>query len=214
LIVSQKPDVVLLQEVQTWDDNQPARYKALLEQLTGVQWRLQWAPVNQSASTEGNLVLTRLPVVSSTSTKLHATGDHSALYSNRSVAQATVRVGGVPVHVFSTHLDAYNRTHRTAQLLDLMAWADRFGERRIVGGDFNAWWGEYWIITMMGDYYDTWLDLTGSKQNGHTIDQAVRFDYLFRSKDGGSKVQPTRVVVPVTYLSDHNPVVADYVVRP
>jgi len=95
-----------------------------------------------------------------------------------------------------------------------MDWTEGFGERRIVGGDFNSWWGEYWIITMMGDYYDTWFDMTGSKQNGHTVNNAVRFDYLFRAKHGADDVKPTKVYVPVTWLSDHNPVIADYKVTP
>jgi endonuclease/exonuclease/phosphatase family metal-dependent hydrolase len=213
-IADQNPQVVALQEVQTWDENQPARYKALLEQYTGVAWHLQWAPVNGNAGTEGNVILTRLPVVSSTYFQMHATGDHDALYSNRSTAQATVTVGGVKVHVFSTHLDWYNTAHRTAQLHDMMAWTETFGARRIVGGDFNSWWGESWIITMMGDYYDTWLDVTGSKQNGHTVNNAVRFDYLFRAKDGATQITPTRITAPATALSDHNPVIADYLVKP
>jgi endonuclease/exonuclease/phosphatase family metal-dependent hydrolase len=213
-IANQNPHVVLLQEVQTWDENQPARFKALLEQYTGVAWREQWAPVNGRAGTEGNMVLTRLPVVSSSAKQLHATGDHDAMYSNRSVAHTTVRVGGVSVHLFSTHLDWYNTSHRTAQLLDMMEWTRGFGARRIVGGDFNSWWGEYWIITMMADYYDTWLDITGSKDNGYTVNNAVRFDYLFRAKEGGSNIRPQRIMAPSTTLSDHNPVIADYIVTP
>jgi endonuclease/exonuclease/phosphatase family metal-dependent hydrolase len=212
-IASQNPHVVLLQEVQTWKENLPARYEALLEQYTGVPWSMQWAPVINSQSTEGNVVLTRLPVVSSTYHQMHATGDWTAMYSNRSVAQATVLVGGVPVNVFSTHLDYYNTTHRTAQLLDMMAWAAKFGPRRIVGGDFNSWWGEYWTITMRADYYDTWQDITGSLVNGHTIGD-VRFDYLFRAKEAAYSITPTRIVTPWTSLSDHNPVIADYTVKP
>ena len=34
-IASQQPDVVALQEVETWDENQPQRYKQLLEQYHG-----------------------------------------------------------------------------------------------------------------------------------------------------------------------------------
>lgn len=213
-IADQKPHVVALQEVQTWDEYQPARYKALLEQYTGAKWHVQWAPVNKRSGTEGNVLLTRLPVASSTSFQMHATGDYDALYSNRSVAQTTITVGGIKVHVFSTHLDWYNTAHRTAQLQDMMEWTRRFGARRIVGGDFNSWWGEYWIVTMMGDYYDTWLDVTGSKQNGYTVNNAVRFDYLFRSKHGSDDLRPVKVFVPTTSLSDHNPVIADFVVSP
>ena len=213
-MVAQAPQVIVLQEVQTWDENQPSKLKTLLEQQTGATWTLQWAPVTASAGTEGNVVLTRLPVSSSASFQMHATSDYTKIGPNRSVAQATISVGGVPVHVFSTHLDYENTTYRTAQLIDMMDWTEKFGAKRIVGGDFNSWWGEYWITTMMGDYTDTWQDVTGSNQNGYTVNNAVRFDYLFRSKIGSDKVTPTKVYVPVTTLSDHNPVIADFKVTP
>jgi endonuclease/exonuclease/phosphatase family metal-dependent hydrolase len=35
-IVSHSPHVVVLQEVQTWDEHQPSKLKSLLEQQTGV----------------------------------------------------------------------------------------------------------------------------------------------------------------------------------
>jgi endonuclease/exonuclease/phosphatase family metal-dependent hydrolase len=211
-IASQNPHVVVLQEVQDWVENLPGRYKSLLEQYTGVPWSLQWAPVINKPYTEGNLVLTRLPVVSSTYHQMHATGDWHAMYSNRSAAQATVLVGGIPVHVFSVHLDYYNTTHRTAQLLDMMAWARTFGARRIVAGDFNAMPREYWITNMKGDYFDTWHDLTGSDQHGGTIN-GVRFDYQFRAKEAADLITPLTVRTPSTTFSDHNPVIADYRVR-
>ena len=213
-IVAQNPHVVVLQEVQTWSENQPSKLKTLLEQQTGVSWTLVWAPVTSAAGTEGNVVLSRLPVASSATFQMHASSDWTKIGPNRSVAKATVTVGGVPVHVFSTHLDYANTSYRTSHLLDMMEWTAQFGAKRIVGGDFNSWWGEYWITTMMSEYYDTWQEVTGSNQNGYTLNNAVRFDYLFYSKQGSDKVRPTKVYVPVTSLSDHNPVVADYSVVP
>lgn len=121
----------------------------------------------------------------------------------------TVSIRGVHVHVFSTHLDYYNASHRTAQLQDLMAWSEKYGARRIVAGDFNSTPGTYWITTMSGDYRDTWRDVTGSNSGGGTIN-GVRFDYLFRSKDGDDDVRPVKIQVPKTRLSDHSPVIADY----
>jgi endonuclease/exonuclease/phosphatase family metal-dependent hydrolase len=213
-MVSQNPHVIALQEVQTWDHNQPSILESELERLTGVNWTKVWAPINSNGGTEGNIILTRLPVSSSSTHQMHANGDWSSIGPNRSVAQATVTVGGVPVNVFSTHLDYYSTTYRTAQLLDLMHWTSKFGAKRIVGGDFNSWWGEYWITTMMGDYYDTWSEVMNNKDGGYTVNNAVRFDYLFRSKNGSDKVRPTKVFVPSTSLSDHQPVVADYSVVP
>jgi endonuclease/exonuclease/phosphatase family metal-dependent hydrolase len=212
-IVSHQPHVVVLQEVQTWDENQPSKLKTLLEQQTGTTWTLVWAPVTASTGTEGNVVLTRLPVSSSATLQMHATSDWTKIGPNRSVAQATVSVGGVAVHVFSTHLDYANTSYRTAQLLEMMEWTSTFGAKRIVGGDFNSSPGDYWISTMMSEYYDTWQDVTGSAKYGYTLN-TVRFDYLFRSKVGADKITPTNVYVPVTTLSDHYPVIADYSVVP
>ncbi len=209
-IASHNPDVVALQEVETWDENQPQRYKQLLEQYTGQAWTVVWAPVINTASTEGNVILTRLPVVSQNTFQMHATSNYNEMYANRSVAQATVRVSGVDVNVFSTHLDYYNTSYRTTQLNQLMTWALNFGGPRLVSGDFNSWWGEYWITTMQQQYTDTWQDFTGSNQNGYTVNNAVRFDYIFRSMDGGWRATPTNAYVPVTTLSDHNPVIADF----
>lgn len=213
-IASHQPHVVVLQEVQTWDENQPGKLKTLLEQQTGTPWTLVWAPVTASSGTEGNVVLTRLPVSSSATLQMHATSDWTKIGPNRSVAQATISVGGVAVHVFSTHLDYANTSYRTAQLLEMMEWTATFGAKRIVGGDFNSSPGDYWNSTMMSEYYDTWQDVTGSAKYGYTVNNSVRFDYLFRSKIGADKITPTHVYVPVTTLSDHYPVIADYSVVP
>ena len=70
------------------------------------------------------------------------------------------------MNVFSTHLDYYSTSYRTTQLQQLMTWALNFGGPRLVGGDFNSWWGENWITTMMTQNTDTWQDYTGSNQNG------------------------------------------------
>jgi endonuclease/exonuclease/phosphatase family metal-dependent hydrolase len=212
-MVSHSPDVLLLQEVQTWDEDQPSRLKALLEQQTGVAWHLQWAPVTVSRGTEGNAVLTRLPVTSSTYIQMHATSDWTTIGPNRSAAQATILVGGVSLYVFSTHLEYYNANYRSAHLQELLPWVAQFGPRRILGGDLNSLPSEWFITTVKRDYHDTWEDVTGSSEGGHTRPRG-RIDYLFRSKAGSDHVRPTNVFMPVTTLSDHNPVIADYTVVP
>ena len=65
---------------------------------------------------------------------------------------------------------------------------------------------------MTGDYYDTWRDVTGSNENGYTVNGAVRFDYLFRAHTDTWRITPNAVWVPWTGTSDHNPVIADYTV--
>jgi endonuclease/exonuclease/phosphatase family metal-dependent hydrolase len=195
-------DVILLQEASTWDGNQPTQFPILLQQRTGQTWRAVFAP-HQGSGGEGTLILTRLPIVSSSTSN----------YLNRGFARATVKVGSVNVNVFSAHLAWSPTSYRTSQLNHLMNWAGQFAGAEIVGGDFNSWWGESWIRTMETKYTDTWQDVTGSDLNGYTLNGAVRFDYLFRARDAASRLTPTSCSVISTSLSDHRPVVATYTVR-
>ena len=196
-------DVVLLQEASTFDEYMPSTYAARLRQLTGDQWYSVWAPHGgRYTENEGTLILSRLPIV-----------DRSTMNATeRGFARAVVNVGGVNVTILSVHLD-WDTGMRSAQLAAFLSWSQQFAGPRIAGGDFNAWWGEWWIRQMETAYSDTWQDVTGSEEDGYTLNDAVRFDYLFRSYDGHSRLVPTGCWVRNTNLSDHDPVIADYVVR-
>jgi endonuclease/exonuclease/phosphatase (EEP) superfamily protein YafD len=126
--------------------------------------------------------------------------------------RALIYVGGVPIQLFANHLDYYDTGVRTRELTDLMNWARSFSGTKLIGGDFNSWWGEWWILQMETEYSDTWRDYTGSNANGYTTGN-VRFDYLFRSFDGAGHLTPLGASVPWTALSDHRPVVGDYSVQ-
>ena len=93
-----------------------------------------------------------------------------------------------------------------------MAWARQFAGPRLAGGDFNSWWGEWWIGQMRTEYSDTWLDYSGMQDGAYTTG-AVRFDYIFRAFDNAWRVTPTKAFVPYTELSDHRPFVADFKVQ-
>jgi endonuclease/exonuclease/phosphatase family metal-dependent hydrolase len=201
VMANSSADVILLQEASTWDGDQPNSFPAKLKALTGRTWYKVWSSHNRTGSGEGTLILTRLPVVSSS----------IANYNNRGFSRVAVSVNGVTIDIFNGHLDV-NTSLRTSELRSWMAWMDTFSGPEIAGGDFNAWWGESWIKTMETKYSDTWQDYTGSDQNGHTIGN-VRFDYLFRSRDSNGRLTPTAASVVSTSTSDHRPVIADYVVR-
>ena len=66
---------------------------------------------------------------------------------------------------------------------------------------------------METEYSDIWEMVTGSVQNGYTLNGAVRFDYIFRSFTDESRLTATRCWVKTTSLSDHWPVLADFTVR-
>jgi endonuclease/exonuclease/phosphatase family metal-dependent hydrolase len=203
-IVNSGADVVLLQEASTFEEYMPTTYADRLRQLTGQTWYHVWAPAEPCPNAcQGFLILSKLPIVSSA----------SATFAGAATARAMINVGGVNVNLFGLHLEYYDTNKRTAQLLQIMDWARQFSAPRIVGGDFNSWWGEWWIAQMESEYTDTWQDVTGSDLNGYTLNGSVRFDYLFRSRDQASRLTPTACWVQSTGLSDHSLVIADYQVR-
>jgi endonuclease/exonuclease/phosphatase family metal-dependent hydrolase len=157
---------------------------------------------NGGTTGEGTLILTRLPLVSSSTANFH----------DRGFSRIAVSINGVTIDLFSGHLAWSPTSLRTSQLTSWMSWMRNFSGPEIAGGDFNAWWGESWITTMETEYTDTWQDVTGSDQNGYTLNN-VRFDYLFRARDAASHLVPRTCTVISTSTSDHRPVVAEYAVR-
>ena len=197
--------VVALQEASTYAENMPVTYRDRLKSLTGKTWYSVWAPHTTNAYSEGTIILSRYPIVS-WSVLRHE--------SSRAFARAQIDVGGVRVQVFSVHLEYSDRAKRTRQLSAFMAWAKTFAGPRLVGGDFNSWWGESWIQTMETQYSDTWEMVTGSVQNGYTLTGTVRFDYIFRAFTDESRVRPTKCWVSSSGgLSDHALLLADFTVR-
>jgi endonuclease/exonuclease/phosphatase family metal-dependent hydrolase len=198
-------DVALLQEAQTWDEYMPNTYRDRLRQLTGQTWYSAWAGSTWDCGggCQGTLILSRYPIVDSTAAILDGAG----------TARALIDVGGVHVNVFSVHLEYYDTDRRSSQLWQLLEWSRQFGGPRIIGGDFNSWWGEWWIYQMETEYTDSWQDVTGTDEGGYTLNGAVRFDYLFRAYDGNWRLTPTNCWVPGTSRSDHSPVIAEYSVR-
>jgi endonuclease/exonuclease/phosphatase family metal-dependent hydrolase len=203
-IAASGADVVLLQEAQTWDEHMPTTYAQRLGELTGQQWHSVWADTGDcGGGCQGTLILSRLPIVDSS----------VAVFDGTPVGRAVIDVGGVRVNVFNVHLEYYDSSRRSSQLQQLMDWTRQFGGPRLVGGDFNSWWGEWWIHQMETEYSDTWQDVTGSDENGYTLNGAVRFDYLFRAFEGADRLTPVSAEVRGAGLSDHEPLVAQYSVR-
>jgi endonuclease/exonuclease/phosphatase family metal-dependent hydrolase len=205
VIASSGADVVAMQEASTYDENMPVTYTDRLRQLTGQTWYSAWGPSLASGASQGTLILSRFPIVNSQPAVLDGTG----------LVRALIDVGGVRVQVFAIHLEYYDTAKRTRQLNLLMDWARQYAEPTILAGDFNSWWGEWWIQTTKTEYSDTWEDVTGSVQNGYTLNGSVRFDYLFRAHKQNQRLTPTAcwVTVPALTLSDHWPVTADFTVR-
>ena len=203
VIATSGADVATLQEASTYDENMPVTYVDRLRQLTGNTWYSAWGPSLASGASQGTLILSRYPIVNTTSTIIEGTG----------TVRALIDINGIRVHIFAVHLEYYDTAKRTRQLTQFMDWSRSFGGPRLVGGDFNSWWGESWIAQMKTEHSDTWEDVSGSVQNGYTLNGSVRFDYLFRAFIGNEHLSPTACWVQTTSYSDHWPVIADYTVR-
>ena len=202
VIASSGADVVLLQEASRFEEDMPTTYPERLRQLTGETWQSVWAPhYGRYSENEGTLILTRLPVVDRSVRRIY----------DRGFSRVLVDIGGVHVNVLNAHLDWYDSGMRSAQLEDFMWWGRQFSGPRIAGGDFNAWWGEWWIRRMTEEHTDTWADVQGTFEGGFTCcPGGVRFDYLFRAFTDNWRITPTGVWTPWSSASDHLPVVADY----
>ncbi|AJE84192.1 MULTISPECIES: endonuclease/exonuclease/phosphatase family protein [Streptomyces] len=126
--------------------------------------------------------------------------------------EVVVRVRGVPVHVYATHLDYRgDPAVRTAQVADtrrLMAEdCDRHGRcpRQILLGDFNA-------EPTAPELAPLWRELTDADPSGPSYpaqDPVKRIDYVAVGE--GVRVRDARVVASLA--SDHLPVVADLRLR-
>ncbi|WP_327368779.1 endonuclease/exonuclease/phosphatase family protein [Streptomyces sp. NBC_01217] len=127
--------------------------------------------------------------------------------------EAVLRVKGLPVHVYVTHLDyRADPSVRTAQVADtrrVMAEDRAPGRqkvRQILLGDFNA-------APAAPELAPLWQELTDIEPGGPTYpaqDPVQRIDYVAVSKDS---VRVRHAAVAETLASDHRPVVADLLLR-
>ncbi|MFJ7496261.1 endonuclease/exonuclease/phosphatase family protein [Streptomyces sp. NPDC097727] len=127
--------------------------------------------------------------------------------------EVVLRVKGLPVHVYVTHLDYRgDPSVRTAQVADtrrVMAEDEAPGRqkvRQILLGDFNA-------APAAPELAPLWQELTDIEPGGPTYpaqDPVRRIDYVAVSKDS---VRVRDATVAETLASDHRPVVADLLLR-
>jgi endonuclease/exonuclease/phosphatase family metal-dependent hydrolase len=216
---SLKPDVISFNEVERytgWGNvDGPAVIAALLKQYTGQRWYYKFSTATGAAKGNGNLVLSRFPI-ESTSTLL--------LSHDRSAIDVVVHVNGRNVNVTSTHLDADSTAYRLAQIGELLAWQRTLSEPRIIAGDFNASPGSSENTKMKGSYYDSWAEAVtrgtdiaySSNSAGNT--RKSRIDYIYYSRGTGGlalrssqvfDVRDSRGVMP----SDHRPVLSVFSIK-
>jgi endonuclease/exonuclease/phosphatase family metal-dependent hydrolase len=126
-------------------------------------------------------------------------------------AEAVVVVRGVPVHVYTTHLDyRADPAVREAQVADTLRilGEDPRGARQVLLGDFNAEPAAPELAPLWTRLSDVWT----SAEPGYTYPADVptkRIDFVTVS----TRVHPRGAQVVDTLASDHRPVVADLALR-
>jgi endonuclease/exonuclease/phosphatase family metal-dependent hydrolase len=213
-IAAQNVHVVSLNEVNffagacAWNFDMGEKLQSLLTQATGVTWYRQ----NANAGGVGNVLLSRYPPSSSSSTLLSY---------GRGVAQMGIVVNGRNVNLFSTHVEYDNAAWRPIQIGEAVRWTSGFAEPRIVMGDFNTNPGTSDYSLMSTPYQDAWVAAKGTNTatsyNGTGATHGnSRFDYVFHSRV--STLALESVNVPATTVggvspSDHDPVIAVFIVK-
>ena len=221
-IVAMNPDVVMLNEIEkytSWGyEDQPAVYKALLQQKTGRTWYSSFAQEfgQWSSNGKGNLILSKYPLSYTTAYELVHNYD-------RSIGLATITVNNRPITLMITHLDPYDASLRLTQAIEVTGWAAPQPENRIITGDMNAWPDQASIGYFNSLYYDSWAVAASqgtatafSGNNGET--KNGRIDYIFYSKGSSNLVVRSSQVYDTRdssgYMpSDHRPVLTTFEIR-
>jgi endonuclease/exonuclease/phosphatase family metal-dependent hydrolase len=186
-VSNMNPDIVSMCEIEHYSGGgDPVQtVLTLLRQRTGLTWSWHFVPKFDGCA-EGNLILSKYPIVS--------TASHYLPYQ-RSVGQIAVNVNGKIVNYFATHLDYQYSSYRQAEVTDLMGWLTNFAEPRIIGGDFNAGPDLPEIGQMVSTYFDSWYEGMGMAIDVAYPDNPVqwmtrtrrgRLDYIFYSRGAGT----------------------------
>ncbi|MFI5630594.1 endonuclease/exonuclease/phosphatase family protein [Streptomyces sp. NPDC051664] len=207
-------DVIGLQEVDVhWDTRSQWRDVAgeLAERL---HMRVSFAPIYSLDPTTqgaprrefGVAVLSRYRIVSAENheiTRLSTQVPDPVPAPAPGFGEVVVRVKGMPVHVYVTHLDYRgDPSVRIAQVADTRRVMAEDEGRKVLLGDFNAEPGSPELVPL-------WEELADAEPGAPTypaLNPVKRIDFVAVSKDG---VRVRDAAVAETLASDHRPVVAD-----
>jgi endonuclease/exonuclease/phosphatase family metal-dependent hydrolase len=222
VIRDSRADVVGLEEVDVhWDArsdfrDQAADLAALLDMHVFFAPIYDLPPATEGAPRRqyGVAVLSRFPFLSTENhwiTRLSTQDPNPVPAPAPGFAEAVVLARGVPVHVYTTHLDyRADPAVREAQVTDTLRilGEDPRGARQVLLGDFNAEHAAPELAPLWTTMTDAWT----SAEPGYTYPADVpakRID--FATASAGTQVRGAAVVD--TLASDHRPVVADLALR-
>ena len=194
-LLKMNPDVASLVET-IGGYNDPALISGLLKQKTGLTWYTYYVP-KYVGCPEGVMIVSKWPIVS--------TAQYFMSYQ-MPIAEATLKVNGKLVSFFSTHFQwpSTASAQRQVEAKQLVAFAAKFPEPRIIAGDLNAQVGTPEVDTILQGYFGGW-DVAVSKgiatayasntASASTRTRRSRIDHIFYSK-GATTVSVSGAQIP------------------
>jgi PKD repeat protein len=194
-LVKLNPDVAsLVEAIGGYSD--PSLITGLMKQKTGLTWSSYYVPKFPGCA-EGVMVLSKWPIVSSAS-----------LYMSYQmpVAEATINVNGKLISFFSTHFQWPGSAsgERQVEANQLVAFASKFAEPRIIAGDLNAQVYTPEVETILQQYYGAWDEAVSkgvatsypdNPPSSMTRTRKSRIDHIFYAK-GATGVSVAAAQIP------------------
>lgn len=152
----------------------------------------------------GTAILSRSPILDWDNTFLPRFGDHE----QRGLLRARIRVRGVPLLVYDTHLQHNDAAERLAQADAIKTLIGRPSASFVLLGDLNAEADAPEIRALTDDMADAWV--RGGAGDGYTYESDAptkRIDYVLTSSDVVTRT--AAVVTGTPAASDHLPVTAE-----
>ena len=220
-IAKANPDMVTLNEVERFsgahgNEDQPARYAALLKAKTGRTWYYFYLNAQGGSTGGGSAILSRFPIASKS---------ECVLSSTNNALRVSVVVNGRTVNLFTTHLPPGDSSSpRIRDAAALRACAREYSESRIITGDWNKSPGGQEVQQMLDAYFDSWaeakridqaIDYPGNTRDGATHE--YRIDYVFYSKGASLRLEQAQVFntrgTDGARASDHKPLMATFALQ-
>jgi PKD repeat protein len=194
-LVKLNPDAAGLSEA-IGGYNDPALITALMKQKTGITWYNYYVP-KYPGCPEGVMILSKWPIVST---------EQYFMSYQMPIAEATLDVNGKYISFFATHFQWPEGAgaERQVEATQLVAFASKFPEPRIIAGDLNAQVYTAEVGTILQQYYGEWDRAVGkgvataypdNPPSTNTRTRRSRIDHIFSSKSA-SGVSVTGAEVP------------------
>ena len=194
-LVKLNPDAAGLSEA-IGGYNDPALITALMKQKTGITWYSSYVP-KYPGCPEGVMILSKWPIVST---------EQYFMSYQMPIAEATLDVNGKYISFFATHFQWPEGAgaERQVEATQLVAFASKFPEPRIIAGDLNAQVYTAEVGTILQQYYGEWDRAVGkgvataypdNPPSTNTRTRRSRIDHIFSSKSA-SGVSVTGAEVP------------------